>query len=92
MFDMFIRAKQNPWGLGADSYFIVAIFPSAKMILPLEGHFGKRTVATIHYDCSIQGPKDPVLPTLMFIPVSNYIQKSIKSNLKVARHVWFLWQ
>ena len=36
-------AKQDLWGLEAESKSFVASFPFAKMILPLGDHFGKRT-------------------------------------------------
>ena len=33
--------KRDLWGLGAESWFVVASYAFAKMIPPLEDHFGK---------------------------------------------------
>ena len=37
-------AKRDLWGLGAESWYVVASCPFAKMIPQWENHFGKRKV------------------------------------------------
>ena len=60
-------AKQDLWGIGAVISCIVTSFSFAKMILPLGDHFGKRTAGLQYTMTLLQGPKDPVLPTLLYI-------------------------
>ena len=58
-------AKWDLLGLGAESWFVLASYPFAKMI----PQFGKRKGCYSKTITLLQGPKDPFLPTLMFMPL-----------------------
>ena len=64
--------KTGSLDLGAESWFVVASYAFAKM----EDHFGKTHSLLQQTMTLLQGPKDPVLPTLISIPNFNIIPKS----------------
>ena len=57
-------AKRDLWGLGAESWIVVARYAFAK----IGGSFWQKHNLLKQTMTLLQGPKDPVLPTLIDIP------------------------
>ena len=59
--------KKNLWGLGVGSYYIVVRFPLLKGFshLCIGGPFWQKGSLLEYTMTLLQGPKDPVLPTLI---------------------------
>ena len=75
-------AKRDLMGLGAESLFVVASYAFAKMILQWWGHFGKSIACYNKPWFSAKAPKDPILPTLVYI--LTYLIIKLLSNLTVT--------
>ena len=72
-------AKRDLWGLGAESWIVVARYAFAK----IGGSFwSKAKLATTNYDS-----KDPVLPTLTYILLGYYISALFHLNYKDNKNV-----